>query len=294
MEPSSSSPEHEERRLARQQRNRKRARLLDASVCAIGLIALLVLVVPGLRGPVLYSWPGDFAVLVTACAYFSSRTWRRRLRARTAPEMLASDHRPPILYLRPFTADRWAWLYNQEGQIARILRKLGPLVAVGRPNEKLPPTSAIAREYVADRQWQDRVVDLIGRAQLIIIRTAVSQGLTWELTQVVRLVRPDQLLIWPDRGAGVPRWQLVGKQANLRYRQFRAQFGWLFPKGLPAEIRYSVFIAFGSDWTPIPSRQVKDKLLHNLHEQLWMFSLFPPLFRVSPEWNQRASRRSAM
>jgi hypothetical protein len=225
----------------------------------------------------------------------SSRTWRRRLRARPAPDVLASDHRPPILYLRPFTADRRAWLYDHEGQIARTLGKLGPVVAVGRPDEELPPTSGIAREYLADREWQDRVVDLIGRAQLIIIRTGASQGLTWELTQVVRLVRPDQLLIWPDRGAGFPRWQLVGEQANLRYQQFRAQFGRLFPKGLPAEIRYSVFIAFGSDWTPIPSREVKDKLLHSLHENVWMFSLFPPLFRVSPELFQRSlpARRSA-
>jgi hypothetical protein len=64
MKPSTSSGEHEERRLAQQQRNRKRAQLLDAGVRVVGLIAVVVLVVPGLRRAVLYSWFGEITVLV--------------------------------------------------------------------------------------------------------------------------------------------------------------------------------------------------------------------------------------
>jgi hypothetical protein len=275
MEPSTLSREYEEQRLAQQQRNRKRARRFGVGTGLLLLLVVLMQVVPGLKGSVRADWIVVIAVLSMMGLYFGGRFWRwQRMQARLAPEVLASDRRAPIVYLRPFAADRRASGY--EGRIARSLQDLGPIIAVGRPEEKLPATTYIAREYVADERWQDRVVDLISRAQLAVIQVGTSEGLLWELMQVVRMVRPDQLLVClgPKRVSWLP-----GRgDANLRYRQFREQYGGLFPEGLPTEIQGSVFITFGPDWTPIPSREVKGSegdyqswVLQGLHRRLARF-----------------------
>ncbi len=271
MEPSTPSREYEEQRLAQQQRNRKRARGFSASVGLLLLLVVLMQVVPGLKGSVRADWIVGIAVLSMMGVYFGGRFWRwQRMQARLAPEVLASDRRAPIVYLRPFAADRRASGY--EVRLARSLRDLGPIIAVGRPEEKLPATTYISRGYVADERWQDWVVDLISRAQLVVLQIGTSEGLMWELMQVVWMVRPDQLLLClgPKR--------VSRGDANLRYRQFREQHGGLFPKGLPAEIQGSVFITFGPDWTPIPSREVKGSegdyqswVLQSLHRRLAQF-----------------------
>jgi hypothetical protein len=267
MEPFTPAGEYEKRRLEQQQRNRKRARSFSVVVGFFLLLALAMQVVPGLKGSLLADWLTLFAALGMACIYLGGRVWRwQRMQARLAPEVLASDPRPPVLYLRSFAADRGASQY--EGRIASSLRELGPIIAVGRPEEKLPATIHIPRGYVAGEQWQDRVAELISRAQWVVLQIGTSAGLAWELAQVVRTVRPEQLLVClgpkPRR-----------KDPILRYQQFRAQYGELFPKGLPAEMQGSAFVAFGPDWTPIPSREVKGRtgdyqswLLQGLHRRL--------------------------
>jgi hypothetical protein len=267
MAPSTRSREQEEQRLRRQQRNRKRALLFGVIYALLIFLVVLLQHVPaGFRDSATAEWLTGVALLGIPIVYFATRAWRwPRMRARLATEVLSRDHRAPILYLRPFAADRRATRY--ERRIARSLKGLGPIVAVGRPEEELPATPHIAREYVADDRWQDRVVDLIGRAQLVVIQVGTSKGLMWELTQVVRLVRPDQLLacLGPKR---VP-WRARRPDADVRYRQFREKFGPLFPKGLPAELPGSAFIAFGSDWTPIPSRELKGSAGNHLSRVLW-------------------------
>jgi hypothetical protein len=238
MAPSTPSRKYQRRR-AQQQRNRVFAALLYVIT---GLLFLLT------------SWVGALvpggstfevlAVMAGICLYLGFEGWRwPRMAAQLAPEVLSKDRRAPILYLRPFAVDRRAAWY--ERQIVRSLKDLGPIIALGQPEEEIPATQHIAREYVADDQWQDRVVDLIGRAQLVVIQVGKSEGLTWELTQVVRLVRPDQLLVCLG-----PKLKAEA-DTNLRYRQFRQQLGRLFPKGLPTEPPGSAFIGFGPDWTPI-------------------------------------------
>jgi hypothetical protein len=275
MESSTPSREYEEQRLGQQQRNRKRARLLSLSAGLLLILIVLMQVVPGLKGSVRADWLVVIAFLGMMCVYLGGRAWRwQRMQARLAPEVLSKDQRAPVLYLRSFSADRRAGGY--ERRVGGSLSKLGPVVAAGRPEEKLPATTYIARGYLANDRWQDRVVDLMRRAQLVVLQVGTSEALTWELTQVVRLVRPDQLLVCLGRNR--VRWLRGGDDAKSRYRQFREQYGRLFPKGLPAEMQGSVFITFGPDWTPIPSREVNGKVgdylswvLQGLHRRLTRF-----------------------
>jgi hypothetical protein len=52
--------------------------------------------------------------------------------------------------------------------------------------------------YARDEDWQGKVEEAIRNARLVVIRTGMSQGLFWELDQVVRLLTPDRLLIVVD------------------------------------------------------------------------------------------------
>jgi hypothetical protein len=136
------------------------------------------------------------------------RLWRRSQRqaAPTAAEAMAADPRPPVLYLRSFHDDgsqlidadlgplaRW-WagllaLPTAEEQSTAALDAVGPVVAIGRPDEPLPELGA-ARLYVADDRWQAEVLSLMDRAALVVLRIGASPGLVWEIDQsLVRLPR---------------------------------------------------------------------------------------------------------
>src|SRR5262245_59480168 len=71
------------------------------------------------------------------------------VRSRSASNVLNSSSYAPILLLRPFGDDHYRlpgwWIYRyppwmtQEWLIARVLRKVGPLVAIGNPWEATWP-----------------------------------------------------------------------------------------------------------------------------------------------------------
>ncbi len=80
----------------------------------------------------------------------------RKLKAESAEEILARDPRPPVLYLRSFHTDAKAattvkepripftpqlgigGLGTEEEQLAMVLDRIGPCVAIGQPGELLP------------------------------------------------------------------------------------------------------------------------------------------------------------
>jgi hypothetical protein len=118
-------------------------------------------------------------VLLIPLGYLSGlaawRLWRRsqRLMAINAVEVMATDPRPPVLYLRSFKDDgavlldsekprTMAWIHRglaattPEQESAVALSSVGPVVAVGRPSEPLPELGA-ARLYVAHEAWQAEV-----------------------------------------------------------------------------------------------------------------------------------------
>jgi hypothetical protein len=137
-----------------------------------------------------------------------------RRRAANAAAVMAADPRPPVLYLRPFDEDlqqarggsalRLAPApymgLSAEQQIGRVLGAIGPLVAIGRPGEALPPLG-FARLYVADDGWQGAVLDLLDRAAAVVLVAGTSNGLMWELEQVFRRVPRERVTLivpaWP-------------------------------------------------------------------------------------------------
>ena len=142
----------------------------------------------------------------------------KRQAAPNARTLLARDRRPPVVYLRSFTADRTtakgvtfsSW-FTEEEQLVRVMRDVGPLVAIGEPGELLPSLGA-ARLYVGTDDWQQVVHDLLARARLVMLRIGQSPGLYWEFENVVRRARPEQIVLL------VPQDERV-------YEEFRARRG---------------------------------------------------------------------
>lgn len=116
--------------------------------------------------------------------------------------VLEVDHRQAALYLRSFDDDSVPLpaiasarrplfeLFSLRGtdpfeeSVAWELNSYGPVVAVGRPGRSLASLGA-AREHLSDETWREQVASRMDEAGIIAIATGQTDGLAWELGQVV-------------------------------------------------------------------------------------------------------------
>lgn len=123
-----------------------------------------------------------------------------------AERAMVDDHRAPVLYLRPFTNEESGSPANpEEVVVAFAARPVGPLVAVGRPEDRLPPFGA--RRVYSDeegRDWREVVADYLDRAALVVVSAGSSEGLRWEIERVVSSVQPEKVIVLPDFRAQYP------------------------------------------------------------------------------------------
>jgi hypothetical protein len=177
----------------------------------------------------------------------------KRLRAPSALEIISRDHRPPVVYFRPFDADTDAsktialtsWATDEE-QLAKMMNEIGPVIAIGSPGEKLPLLGA-ARTYVDDLTWREAALGLMGRASVIIMRIGGSAGFWWEFESVIRRAEPQKLVLL------VPRNEAL-------YEEFRLASRKLLPMDLPVLTGWNVkkwfrgnlkaVIVFDAKWVP--------------------------------------------
>jgi hypothetical protein len=183
--------------------------------------------------------------------------WRgRQYAAQVSAESIITDHKPHLLYLRPFRSDRTTrtevvdahdinakFATTEEEQLADVLRPFGELVAIGRPGESLP-TPGAARIYASDEEWKDVVKRQMQTARLVVIMAAVGENVLWELTQAVRTLEPQKVLI------------LVSEMKAQDYESFRTEATPILSVSLPERAtrrrfgRVSGFISFAADWKP--------------------------------------------
>jgi hypothetical protein len=185
----------------------------------------------------------------------------KQARARSAErELLRPGSRRPILYLRTFgfdqhaARDRWAWvrvLYwraaTPEQILARELRRCGPVIALGRPGERLPELGA-ARFYASNERWRDKVADVVQVSQIVVCATGTGQGLAWELSHMIATQPPEKLVLW----AHPHLMRLDEADREAEWTSFLGALGGLFPKSLPERLGDTRFIHFDSTFTPIP------------------------------------------
>lgn len=199
----------------------------DGIVPRPGAVLLLVFVIPG-----------------------TLLTLRNRLVAPTAHEVLAEDVRPPVLYFRTFRSDERRTLSvgrdKFETTLGNRLTRLGPFVAIGNPEDRLPPLGA-ARLYVQpDADWKTEVGRLLPAAQVVVFRAQgdLGEGSLWEIERVVAAVDPVNVLL------AAPRRVRKGGDLARLYQRFVESVVGVFPHPLPPWRPDGVFVAFDARWVP--------------------------------------------
>jgi hypothetical protein len=167
-------------------------------------------------------------------------------RRRMVPEgraLLERDRRPPILYLRSFTADEaesgnpdsggaiWG---TYEERLFRSMRRYGPVVAIGRPSEPMPPLGG-ARMYVDDADWKDVVKELAAKAQLVVLRPGITKALLWEAETVAQVAGGEKIAFYV-RGLPAGVWA-----------QFVKELGTALGTPLPSRLDSDVIVLYLRD-----------------------------------------------
>jgi hypothetical protein len=217
------------------------------------------------------------AQLPYALAWLAAGTvWRamtvhgRKLLQWDAIQLLRRDSRAPILYLRSFdddaALDPGGSGKTIEVRLAEVFRKLGPVISIGKPGEKLPQLGT-NRFYVSDDDWRTAIEYFLRRAQAIVILVGGSPGVRWEVEEALRTAGRHLLFFFPHL---LPRrernwrstWRLrrrnvSGLDRKLldklkveregRYQSFRGQFGTFFTDELPGALAGSHFLLVARD-----------------------------------------------
>jgi hypothetical protein len=78
-------------------------------------------------------------------------------------------------------------LRSTEEQLIGILNKVGKVVCIGDPREKLPLLGA-NRMYFREEgnRWQTEIVEMMKKSKLIVMRGGTTASLGWELEQVIK------------------------------------------------------------------------------------------------------------
>ena len=183
-----------------------------------------------------------------------------QLKARSAEEALQkAGGKRPILYLRSFQLDRslekpsllerllgTVPMANAEQQLTRWLNRLGPVIAIGRPDENLPALGA-ARFYVSHECWQEKVAEVASESQLVVWASGVTEGLQWEIQHLVEKLPPSKLILWAH-----PHLLRVGRAAReAEWTKFRQTLGTHFPQPLPEVLGKTRIFRFADDWKPV-------------------------------------------
>lgn len=190
----------------------------------------------------------------------------KKLKIPSAKDLLANDPRAPVLYLRSFGADGAEIPSTANGQplsmygvmlespteeedLAKVFSRIGPFIAIGNPDEKLPELGA-SRMYVSHENWQTEVHKLMAEAQLIVLRAGVSEGFLWELQSITKVCDPKRAVLY------LPFLPIPAHQKKKKnppedpYQEFRSKANARLPHPLPEERGTARFITFQDDWTP--------------------------------------------
>ena len=165
----------------------------------------------------------------------------RALAALPASRLLKNEAGRYVLYFRSFSDDLSAETTSiaessLEERLCQALNFIGPVMAIGKPGERLA-TPGAARLYVQDADWRQTALQLMTRARLVLIRMSDSPGLRWEISTVLDRVPPTNILIFFDRSY----------RNEVRERLYRSLASSLRERGsqdLPETLGAAVFLCF--------------------------------------------------
>ncbi len=131
---------------------------------------------------------------------------------------------------------------SSEESIARFFEVYGPVVAIGRPGERLA-TPGSERLYISDDQWQETVRSEMIKSQALVIQPGTSMGIQWEFEQIRTLVEPFRVLL-----CLVVFWRNPEPYETLR-KFAREHLAVEMPRVVPFLDR-PAFVYFDREWVP--------------------------------------------
>lgn len=208
----------------------------------------------------------------------------RRHTTRLVKDPSVLEPRSYTLYLRPFDLDDRLYGIKpppsrslirrlqtplsrtfEEDMVRSLRSKVGRIVAVGRPGERLPLSGARRLYLPLLADWKPTVSRLIREARLVVLATGTTEGTLWEFTEAVRLLPPERLLVMVFTDAA--GYDLFRREAEAHFTARAAEFegeeatrlaGFRWPHYPPLKnpgTRISMvgtqgFITFGPGWEP--------------------------------------------
>jgi hypothetical protein len=225
-----------------------------------------------------------------------ARIYNSARRAELLSAPARHDDRAPVLYLRRFSDDEtaanpgtdagplhMAAFRTEEEELAAVLNEIGPSTALGRPGEQLPQLG-VAREYVADADWQSRVDSLMRAARLVVIRMGRSENVTWELANARRALQPNQLvLLVPEDEDSVKAAREFCE--NVLQKPILDKIPWF----APATTSTRALIYFADDWAPsvVPMRTPFLRFsLSDPARPIYKYAFEPVFGRLNVSWQE--------
>jgi hypothetical protein len=235
---------------------------------------------------------GDFLIVVgcfAAAGFFLLRG--RRYSTQIFSEPPAG--KAPIVYLRSFADENKdhgalgtikgafqskqialeipAAASTEQFLLEQFFSNIGPYLTIGKPGELIAQTGA-ARIYKNENEWKPFVVDLLRRAQLVVVRAGASQGLRWEVGKMLSLVPPCRVLVI-----------LSGRGKD--YQAFVSWANSIFHRAFPSKEPDTRLMTFQSDWSPVPL-PIKPALRDTLAPFLAANGIAVPEWKPSyrPKW----------
>lgn len=209
---------------------------------------------------------GLLTLILSPVGAFMGITVGRRAMQPGGLDVLERDPRSPILFLRSFFEDTRPLSdvpmagaqtneetvldglmrispSGHEAGLAKAFGRLGPMVAIGKPGDRLALVGA-ARLYVDHLKWQEVVARLVSEASATVLQPDGTPGTSWELEYVIRNANPRRiLLVIPN-----PRLRPLG------YRRVRSLVAEVLPVILPEDPGPCDAFMFDDETQPIPLR----------------------------------------
>lgn len=193
--------------------------------------------------------------------------------------ILTNDARPPVLYLRSFkdeVNDRSMATYfksisfsnkkdlaltvpssgfREQDALGYIFRKIGPYIALGKPGEDLPELGA-SKLYVSNEEWQNTIRDFFKKSKLIIFRAGKTEGLKWELIELLETVNPLKVI-------------MILPVKDEDYASFIQWANLIMPTAFPVNYPVTRSVVFNEKWEPswLPQGQTLTKSLKPFFDQ---------------------------
>lgn len=187
-------------------------------------------------------------IRLTLSIFFDTRRSAKKFRLNTQRD-LRKDSRDPVLYLRSYLTDTEENVQKiskrtPEEDLNSVLQDLGPVLAVGRPEDKESQLGA-KRIYMETDGWEKTVQNLMNISQLIIIHAGTSESLLWEMEAAKKKDLPSKIII------SFLSWELFSEDnRQIHYEIFKEKFEEKLEIKLPDTIGKSKFMVFDRNWTP--------------------------------------------